>query len=192
MSLLTICAYQVNEREFVVKNNTSQQTYDGNSEDWNLYTGITLKITKVNETTPALSLDITSDFAYLFDNTGLHLNFSDFGEDTFNDYDYWPDWAYTVTVTYTYDSEEYSASYTVCFHSIISNVVRQQAVQANWRDYLNCGCNCAKYDTITRKLDFFWLMRSASELCLIDEWHAIMFSLYKLSGVQHEFNTQYQ
>ena len=189
MSLLTICAYEVDEYEVVVKNNTSQQTYDDNSEDWNTYTDISLKITRINESTPALELDITSDFAYMFDCTGLHVNFTDFGEDTFNGYDYFVDWAYTFTVTYTYAGTEYSTSYSVGFHNLISRVVRQQAVQANWKDYLRCSCNCAKYDTVTRKMDYFYLMRCASELCLIDEWHELMLALYKLTGTTHEFDT---
>jgi len=189
MSLLSICCTQTDEYNFVIKNNTLAQAYDQAGEDWETYTNITLKMTKINETTPALELDITSNFEYLFDCTGLGVAFEEFGESTFNGYAYWPDWLYTFTVTYTYNGTVYSTSYSVGFHALISRIVRQQSMMSNWKEEMACNCNCEKYSTLMRKWDYFWSMRVAAELCLIDEWHELLLALYKLTQTEHEFDT---
>jgi len=189
MSLLTHCTTEIDEYSFRLKNNTAQQVYDNAGEDWNTYTNITLKIYKVNDSSNYLEMDITSDFAYMFTTLGLVINFTDFAEATFNGYDYFPDWLYTTSITYTYDGTEYTDSYTIGYHAIISRVVIQDTKQSDWKEELSCSCSCEKYNTVLRKWDFFWQMRVAAELCLINEWLRLMQSLYKLTATTHEFDT---
>ena len=189
--LLQFCANQISEYAFTVSNTVTQQTYDDAGVDWSTFTNVVLTFTKVNETTPVLELDISDSFEYMFLTSAqdgkLTINFSDFGEDTFLDLEYWTDWMYTVTITYTYAGDEYSASTTVGFLKIIKNIVYQQMMKANWKKELACSCNCEPYNTTLRKWNYLMMLDIASQLCLINEYLSTLQALYKLTGTDHEF-----
>ena len=189
MSALTICMTQIDEYSFRITNNTSQQTYDTLGEDWNTYTNISLKFRKVNDSDNELTLNITTNFHYLFETGGLTINFEDFGVATFNDYAYFPDWMYEAIVTYTYSSIQNTASATTGFHKLISNIVYQKTKQSDWKKELMYDCACTKYNSTLRMWDFFWQMRIAAGLCLINEYLNLLKSLYKLTGTTQEFTT---
>ena len=189
--ILQICANQISETAFTVSNTVTQETYNDAGVDWNTFTNVVLKFTKVNETTPVLELDISDRFEYMFSTSTqdgkLTINFSDFGEDTFLDLDYWADWMYTVEVEYTYLGDEYSASVTVGFLKIIKNIVYQQMMKSNWKKELACTCNCEPYNTTLRKWNYLMMLDIASTLCLINEYTSTLMALYKLTGTDHEF-----
>jgi hypothetical protein len=190
--ILQICASQIDEYSFTVSNTVSQETYDDAVVDWATFTNVTLKFSKVNEeTTNFLSVDISDRFEYMFltsEQDGLlTINFSDFGEETFNEFEYWPDWLYTVTVEYVYDGDEYSTSVTVGFLKIIKNIVYQQMMKSNWKKELSCSCNCEPYNTTLRKWNYLMMLEIQSELCLINEYLLTLQALYKITGTDHEF-----
>jgi hypothetical protein len=189
--LLQICGSQIDEYSFTVSNTVALQTYIDAGVDWTTFTNVTLKFSKVNETTPLLQLDISDIYEYMFltsDQDGLlTINFSDFGEDTFNGETFFPDWLYTVTIEYTYAGDEYSTSVTIGFLKLIKNIVYQQMMQSNWKKELSCNCNCEPYNTTLRKWDYLQILDITSDLCLINENLLTLQSLYKLTGTDHEF-----
>ena len=185
--ILQICATQVSEYIFTVSNTVSQQTYDDAGVDWHTFTDVTLKFQKVNDDDNYLEMDISDSYEYLFADGGLTVNFTDFGEDTFNDLAYWPDWMYEVIITYTYDGSEYTASTTVGFLKLIKNIVYQQMMKSNWKKELSCNCNCEPYNTTLRKWNYLMMLSIAAQLCLIDEYLSTLQALYKITGTDHEF-----
>jgi hypothetical protein len=184
---LNHCLWQVDEYSFKIKDITPTESYDDAGVDWTTFTNVVLSFRKVNDTTNVLTLDITARLKYLYDCTGLVINFTDFGEDTFNGYDYFPDWLYESSISYVYNGTTYTSDYTRGFHALISRVVYQQTQQTDWRTELSCTCNCEKYSTVLRKWHFMELMVTAAELCLLNQWFEMLESLYKICGETHEF-----
>jgi hypothetical protein len=185
--ILQICASQIDEYSFTVSNTVSQETYDDAGVDWATFTNVTLKFSKVNGDGDEVSVDISSTFQYLFEDGGLTINFSDFGLDEINDYAYFPDWMYEITIEYTYAGDEYSTSVTVGFLKIIKNIVYQQMMKSNWKKELSCNCNCEPYNTTLRKWNYLMMLEIQSELCLINEYLLTLQALYKITGTDHEF-----
>lgn len=185
--LLQVCSSQIDQYSFTVTNTVSQQTYDDANVDWTTFTNVILKFTRVNETTPALELDVSDQYQYMFESGGMTINFNDFGVDTFLDLDFFADWLYTVEIEYVYDGDTYTASTTVGFLNIIKNIVYQQMMKSNWKKELACTCNCEPYNTTLRKWDYFKTLEIASELCLINEYLTTLQALYNLTGTTHEF-----
>lgn len=187
--ILQICSQQVDEYGFKVFNSVSVQTYA--NAGINLpddATNITLSFKKVNDTiTNTFTIDFNDQFPYIFTSGGAEVSFEDFGLDTINGYDYFFDWLYTVTITYTYDGVVYTASTTVGFLKIIKNIVYNQLMKSNWKKELSCNsCGCDPYSSTLRKWDFLRMLQISAELCLISEWEYTLLSLYKLTGTDHE------
>jgi hypothetical protein len=189
--ILQICLAQVDEYNFRLWNVTSQEAYDNAQIDWATFTNVSLKFYRVNEPDEAITLDISDRYQYLFDCVGrLVINFEDFGVETFNGFNYFPDWLYTAEISYTYNAVEYTASVTTGFRRLISRLVYQSTQQSHWKKELACTCDCENYSSILRKWNFLQLMGIAAELCLINEWFAMLKSLYKLMNTEHEFADQ--
>jgi hypothetical protein len=207
--ILAICASQVDEYAFTVSNTVSQQQYDNAEVDLSTVTEAVLYFKKVNDvdanrisvnigsgedesesttTTTAEEGVVINDFGYLFEDGGMTVHFEDFGEDTYNGYDYFPDWMYEITIKYTYDGIEYAATTTVGFKAIINRIVYQQMLQANWKKELACYCNCNNQNSTLRKYNFLMMMEAAMEQCLVNEYLTILKSLYKTTGTIHEFS----
>lgn len=189
MSALTICLTQNDEYGFKLTNTTPQQTYDQVGVDWATFTNLSLTFRKVNDTANQLTLDISANYGYLFESGGLNIAFEDFGEALFNGYAYFPDWMYEAIITYTYNGTVYTASATTGFHKLISNIVYQKTKQSDWKHELAYDCNCEKSNTTLRMWDYFWQMRTASTLCLINEYLNLLKALYKLTATTMEFTT---
>ena len=134
--ILSICGQQVNDTSFVVYNNTSQQMYDQSGINLTTVTTATLTFSRVNAVGDIVTTDIGTTFQYLFEDGGLTIDFTDFGEDLINGYSYFPDSLYTITINYTYDGEAYSAATTVGFKSTITNIVFQQSQQSKCQNVL--------------------------------------------------------
>lgn len=181
------CCWQIDEYSFKLKNTVSQETYDNSQVDWNLFTNIVLRFQRVNDQDNVLEVDITDRFHYLFTCNGLVVNFLDFGEETFNGHDYFPDWLYTTTISYVFNGTTYTDVVTTGFRTLISRVVYQQTQQSDWKNELGCACNCENHASVLRKWHFLSMMKIAAELCLINQWFAMMKSLYKITRTEHEF-----
>lgn len=187
--ILTICAQQIDEFSFAVFNGTSQQAYDDAGVDLSTVTVATLYFKKVNDLEAnEISVDISSLFQYLFEDGGMTIEFEDFGVDTYNGYDYFPDWMYEIRIEYTYDGEEYEASTTVGFKAIIVRVVNQQMLQSNWKKELSCYCGCEMNSSSMRKFFYNSMLDIDANLCLVNEFIATLKALYKVTGTVHEFS----
>jgi hypothetical protein len=187
--LLNHCLFQVDEYSFKLTDITPTESYDDAGVDRTSFTNVILTFRKVNDTASELTLDISDRFLYLYDNTGLVINFTDFEVDTFNGYAYFPDYLYESNISYTYNGTEYESDYSRGFHTLISRVVYQQTQQSDWLKTLACSCDCMKHSSILRKWHFMELMVTAAELCLVNEWLRMLEALYKICGVEHEFGT---
>lgn len=186
--ILSICAQQVSEYSFNVFNTVSVQKYaDAGINLPDDATNITLSFKKVNDTLAnTFTIDFNDQFPYIFTSGGAEVSFTDFGLDEMNGYDFWFDWMYTVTITYTYLGVVYTASTTVGFLKIIKNIVYQQLMKSNWKKELSCSCGCDPYSTTLRKWDFLRMLQISAELCLISEWQYTLLALYRLTGTEHE------
>lgn len=186
--ILAICGRENDEYGFSIWNTVSQQTYDGSGIDWNTFTNLTLYFGLVNgDPADEVSVDISSDFTYLFEEGGMEIEFADFGETLINGYSYFPDGMMSIRITYTYDREEYEASTTIGFLAIIKRVVYNQMMKSNWKKELACSCDCNGYSATLRKWNYFKMMEWAANLCLIDEYTQALEALYKLTGTTYEF-----
>lgn len=187
--ILSICGRENNEYSFSIWNTVSQQSYDDAGVDHTTFTNASISFKKVNDLDAnATTVAITDeDLAYLFENGGLEMEFQDFGVATIYGYTYFPDWMYTITVTYTYDGTEYTTSATIGFRAIINRAVTQQMLRSNWKKELACNCGCESYSATLRKFNYLMMMDWAASLCLINEWIYNLEALYKLAGMTHEF-----
>lgn len=187
MSLLSPCVTEINKYSFLVKDTTTQQTYDTAGVDLTTVTAakIVFKNLFDGET---YEIDVLSDWEYLLGD-GVTINITDFPDGQMGEYTEFPDWMYKTTVEYTYDSKEYSPSRLTGFRATITNIVNQQLQQSDWVKELKCGCGCEKYSTSFRKYDWLDKLSIASYNCLINQYNEIMLALYKLTGTTHEYAT---
>ena len=186
--ILSICAVQLDEYSFSLWNTVSTQTYTEAGIDLSTVTDATLYWKKVNDTAAnEVSLDISDDFQYLFEDGGLTVNFEDFGLDAIYSEEFFPDWMYEIRIEYVYLGATYSASTTVGFLKIIKNIVYQQMMKANWKKELACTCGCDSYNTTLRKWNYLMMLDIAAQLCLTSEYETTLLALYKLTGTDHEF-----
>lgn len=116
----------------------------------------------------------------------MQIDFEDFGLDLINGYAYFPDAMYSISITYTYDGNSYTASTTVGFKYKINNIVIQMMQQSNWKKELGCSCSCDAYNSVLRRWEYLYNLDIAAELCLISEWEYTLEALYKLTGTTYE------
>ena len=185
MSLLNPCVIEIDKWSFLVKDTTTQQTYDDAGIDLTTVTAAKLVFKNLYDDSE-YEIDILSDWAYLLGD-GITINVTQFPDGLMSTYDYFPDWMYEVSIVYTYNTLEYTASTTVGFRDIISHIVYQQLQQDDWKQTLGCGCGCEKYSTSLRKFDYLHGLQIASENCLINQYTTILLALYKLTGTTHEY-----
>jgi len=186
MALLNICVTEVDKYSFKVWDITTDQTYATAGIDLSTVTAATLTFKNLYDNS-TYTIDILSDWAYVLAD-GLTINITDFPDGLMSTYAYFPDWMYSVTITYTYNSISYSKLKTIGFREIISTIVFQQLQQSDWVDQLKCGCGCEKYSTSFRKFNFLDGLTIASENCLITQYTEILTTLYKLTGTTHEYS----
>jgi hypothetical protein len=184
--ILSICSQQVNDTSFVVYNNTSQQLYTESGINLATVTTATLTFSRVNEEGDVVTTDISLTFQYLFESGGLTIDFTDFGEDLINGLDYFADALYTISISYVYDGNLYTASTTVGFKARINNIVIQMMIQSNWKKELSCSCACDPYNSVNRRWEYLYNLDLLAELCLISEYELNLKSLYKLTGTEYE------
>mgnify|MGYP001274468512 CR=1 FL=1 len=186
--ILQICMAQVSDTSFTVWNTVSQQTYQNAGIDLSSVSTAVLYLNRTNgDAADEVSVDISSEFQFLFTSGGLNLDFTDFGLDTMFGYAYWPDGLWTVRIEYVYDGNEFEAATTVGFKKTISNIVYQQLMQSNWRKEISCNCGCDPYNSTIRKWEFLYNLDIAAELCLLDQFYTTLKALYRLTGVEYEY-----
>lgn len=187
--LLNPSVTQINKYSFLVKDLTTDQTYAAAGVDLSTVTAATLTFKKAYQSsTESVTIDIFSDWSYVLAD-GLTINVTDFPNNQFNGYDYFVDWFYSISITYTYNSKSYTKTATVGFRKIINDVVIQQLQQSDWVKELKCGCGCEKYSTTWRKFDYNRLLETASANCLIVQYQELLLALYKLTGTTHEYSS---
>jgi len=188
--ILQICATEIDEYNFSVINTVSTQNYILAGIDiLNDVTAAELSFQLVNGVGDIVTVDILSNWQYLFSTGGLTLTFADFGVADINGFDYFYDGLYEIIITYTYLGVEYTAATTVGFIKIIKGIVYQQMLKSNWRKELTCNCGCDNYNSTERKWNYFQILEWAAELCLVDYWDTILQSLYKLTGTDYDLVT---
>jgi hypothetical protein len=185
--ILTLCALQVDEYNFTVWNNTSQQMYTQSGIDLSTVTTATLYFSRVNNQGDEVTFDIGDTFSFLFTTGGLTVNFDDFGEALINGYTYWPDALYTITIKYVFDGNLYETAITIGFKKLISNVVYQQLQRSDWKKEISCNCGCDSYSTTLRKWEYLYNLDISAQLCLLAQFDATLRALYKLTGQEYEF-----
>lgn len=186
--ILAICAIQIDEYQFKVWNTVSAQTYVNSGVDLSTVVQATLFWKKVNDLPEnEVSVDISDDFQFLFEDGGLTINFTDFLQDEIYGETFFPDWMYEIRIEYVYDGDAYAAATTVGFMKIIKHIIYQQMMRSNWKKELSCDCACDPYNTTLRKWNFLMMMEIAASLCLINEYLNTLLALYKLTGTDHEF-----
>ena len=185
MSILHICARQLDRYSFRVWDTVTQQRYDQTGIDLTTVTAAKI-VFKDLKTNTEYEIDILDDWYYLLGD-GLDINIIQFPNMKMGDYDYFPDWMYDIKVVYTYSGTEYSSTKIIGFRTIITGIINQQLQQAEWIKELRCGCGCKKYATSFRKYDFLHLLEIASLNCLKSQYTDLLLSLYKLSGTTHEY-----
>ena len=185
MPIANLCLKELTEYSFIIFDTTTEQSYDESGIDLSTVTAAYLDFKDLHSDI-TYTIEITSDWSY-FLGDGITINVLDFPNNQMGDYDYLPDWMYSATVRYTYNSVEYSTSKTVGFRQIISTIVYQQLQQSDWVKELKCGCGCEKYSSAFRKFDFLDKLSLASDNCLIAQYEEILLALYKLTGTTHEY-----
>lgn len=186
MPILSICASEVDEYKFKVWDTTTDQAYADSGIDLSTVTAASL-LFKDLKTGTTYTIDILNDWAYVLGD-GLTINILDFPNNKMGDYEYFPDWTYSITIQYTYNSVQYSSSKSIGFRHIISNIVYQQLQQSDWVKEMKCGCGCEKYSTSFRKFDYLNGLEIASNNCLLAQYTDILLALYKLTGTTHEYS----
>ena len=186
MSLLSPCVIQRNKYSFRVFDTTLQQTYYNAGVNLGIATNakLTFKNLYDNET---YEIDISNDWQFFIDD-GIIVNIVDFPDGKMGEYDYFPDWFYKITISYTYKNKQYSASKSVGFRDIISYRSYQQLQQSDWKEELKCGCGCEKYSSSFRKFDYLHGLEVASKNCLINQYLKILKALHRLTGTRHEYD----
>lgn len=190
MSLLNPSVSQINKYSFLVKDTTTAQTYASANVDLTTVTEASLVFKKayLPDDESTYEFDISADWQYLLGD-GITLNVVDFPDYLFDGFDHFPDWMYSVTINYTYNSREYSKTAIIGFRKNISGIVFQQLQQSDWVEQLKCGCGCTKYSTGYRKFDYLDSLEIASDNCLIAQYQEILMALYKLTGETHEYSS---
>ena len=184
--LLNLSVTQVDRYSFIVKDTTTDETYADANVDLSLATTATLTIKNAYlPGTESVTIDIFDNWQYLLDCTGLTINIVDLPDYKYNDLDYFPDWMYEISVTYTYNARAYTKKRIIGFRDIITDIVIQQLQQSDWVRELSCGCE--KYSTSLRKFNYLKLLEIASDNCLIMQYQELLEALYKLTGTTHEY-----
>ena len=184
--LLNPCITQIDKYSFKVVDTTTDQTYDTTGVDLSNVTAATLTFKNLYDNTSSV-IDILDDWEYVLAD-GLTININDFPNGLMSGYNYFPDWFYSVTITYTYNTISYSKVRTIGFRTIISDIVFQQLQQSDWVVATKCGCGCEKYSSSFRKFDYLDKLEIASANCLITQYEELLIALYKLTGTTHEYN----
>jgi len=189
MSLLSPSVSQINKYSFLVKDTTTAQAYTDAGVDLTTVTTASLVIKKayLPDAGSTYTIDISSNWAYLLGD-GITINVTDLPNNLFDGYAYFPDWMYSISVVYTYNSTEYTKEVIIGFRRIIKDVVMQQLQQADWVQELKCGCGCEKYSTSFRKFNYLDGLEIASDNCLTAQYQEILLALYKLAGQTHEYS----
>ena len=103
MSLLSPCVTEINKYSFLVKDVTTQQTYDTAGVDLTTVTAAKIVFKNLFDS-ETYEIDVLSDWEYLLGD-GITINIVDFPSGQMGDYTEFPDWMYEITVEYTYDSK---------------------------------------------------------------------------------------
>jgi hypothetical protein len=186
--IFRFCAQQIDRYSFNIWNITSIQSYTDAGIDYTTFTDVELCFKKVNDVEEnEVCITISdADFQFAFAEGGLTIDIADFPDGEFMECTYFLDWFYELTITYTYDSTEYTASNTVGFRDIILHIVYQQMLQSNWKKELACTCTCENWSSAIRKFNYLMMMDIAAENCLVNEYLTILSALYKLTGTINE------
>ena len=182
--LLNPCITQIDKYSFLIKDNTTAQMYAEAGVDLSSVTSASITFKKAYQPTTTYTINIGTDFQYILGD-GLTINVTDFPDNLVYGEDHIPDWMYTVSVIYTYNSRSYTKTRTVGFRDTIAAVVYAQLQQSDWVKELSCGCE--KYTSSMRKFNYLRGLELASEHCLIVQYQEILTALYKLTGTTHEY-----
>ena len=182
--LLNPCITQIDKYSFLIKDNTTAQMYAEAGVDLTSVTSASITFKKAYQPTTTYTINIGTDFQYILGD-GLTINVTDFPDNLVYGEDHIPDWMYTVSVIYTYNSRSYTKTRTVGFKDTIATVVYAQLQQSDWVKELSCGCE--KYTSSMRKFNYLRGLELASEHCLIVQYQEILTALYKLTGTTHEY-----
>jgi hypothetical protein len=187
MPLLNACTRQIDKYSFLIWDTTTQEMYDAAGIDLTSnVTAARIDFTDLRTGT-TYAIDILSRWSYLLGD-GITINIAtDFTGGVMGDYNYFPDWSYTIAVVYTYLGTEYTSSKTIGFRAIVSNVVYQETQQMDWNEELKCWCGCAKESLTSRKFNYLRALEKASNNCLITQYNTILLALYKITASTHEY-----
>lgn len=183
--ILQLCVQQVDKYSFTIKDITTSEMYAGAGISLaSQVTAATLQIKNLydNSTT---TINVLSKWPYILTD-GATVNIVDLPNNTFGGYDYFPDYMYEFTLSYTYAGRPYSSSQSVGFRAIISSVVYQQLKQEDWKKTLGCGCYKASLSL--RKFNYLKGLQYASENCLVQDYITVLLALYKLAGEEHDYS----
>ena len=184
--LLNPVITQINKYSFLIKDSTTAQMYTEAGVDLSTVTSATVTFKKAYLPTTTYTITIGTDFQYILGD-GLTINITDFPDNLVYDQDHIPDWMYTISVIYTYNSRDYTKTRTVGFREVISAIVFAQLQQSDWVKELSCGCE--KYSLSMRKFNYLRGLEIASDQCLIMQYQEILMALYKITGTTHEYSS---
>ena len=182
MSILVLCAEQVDKYNFKVWDRTTQEAYDAAGVDLSSVSSAKIVLKNMFDLSE-YEVDILSRWSYLLGD-GIIINVTDLPDSW--SVSYFPDWMYEIKVKYTYGGKDYSYIRSIGFRSIITDKVIQQLQQSDWAVEFECGCE--KYSTSFRKFDFLNMLEVASRNCLANQYVKILKALYRLSGERHGYD----